>query len=295
MHLDARTHADLLAGTLRRNEARLLARHLAEGCERCEDFLAARDGTDAADARVDRALAAVAQRGEEGSDAELASIERRLRAGEGWSAGNEAGALPDSVRPEPVVLQAHHERGRTRRPWARRRTTGALAAAAVVVIAGLAALVARGPDRPEWDGTKGAAPSPSAVRLRFVVVDGAEGPDALRRGASGEAIAPPARLEFEVELGHAAHVALARVGPDATVDVFWTGALEAGASIVTLDGRPAAYGLDGLRGPQRFVAIASAAPLDGPAAARAAVAGARDGSRAPAPAIATDAVEVRVE
>jgi hypothetical protein len=230
----------------------------------------------------------VAERGAEGSEAELAAIERRLAAREAWSAA--------SVRPEPVVRQAHHERGRAERlrTWPRRRWAGALAAAAVVLVAGLAALVARGPDRPEWDGTKGAAPSPSAVRLRFLVVDRADA-DALHRGASGEAVAAGARLEFEVELGQAAHVALARVGPDATVDVFWTGALDAGASIVTLDGRPAAYGLDGLRGPQRFVAIASAAPLDGPAAARAAVAGARDGSGAPAAAIATDAVEVRVE
>jgi hypothetical protein len=291
MHLDARTHADLLAGTLGPDEARRLARHLAEGCERCENFLAARGGTDAADGRVDRALAAVAERGEEGSDAELAAIERRLRAGEARRDSMGARPEPVSARPEPVE-------GRTERSRAwpgRRRVTGALAAAAVVLVAGLAALVGRGPEQPGWDGTKGAAPAPSAVRLRFLVVDGAEGPDALRRGASGEAIAPRARLEFEVELGHAAHVALARVGPDATVDVFWTGALDAGASIVTLDGRPAAYGLDGLRGPQRFVAIASAAPLDGPAAAHAAVAGARDGSGAPAAAIATDAVEVRVE
>jgi hypothetical protein len=285
MHLDPRTHADLLAGTLAPDEARRLARHLVEGCARCEDFLASRHGTDAADGRVDRALSAVAERGAEGSEAELAAIERRLAAREAWSAA--------SVRPEPVVRQAHHERGRTQRAWTRRRTTGALAAAAVVVVAGLAALVARGPERPEWDGTKGAAPSPSAVRLRFVVVDPAAAAEALRRGASGDAVAAGARLEFEVELGRAGHVALARVGPDAEVDVFWAGALEAGASSVTLDGRPAAYGLEGLRGPQRFVAIASAAPLDAGAAAQAAVAASRDG--APAGPVATDAVEVRVE
>jgi hypothetical protein len=145
-----------------------------------------------------------------------------------------------------------------------------------------------------WDGTKGAAWQAAPVRLRFLVVDG-EGAEALRRGASGEAVAARARLEFEVELGRAAHVALARVAPDATVEVFWKGALGPGRSQVTLDGRPAAYRLEGLRGPQRFVAVASAAPLGADATARAAAASGRADAASSPEAIATDAVEVRVE
>ena len=122
------------------------------------------------------------------------------------------------------------------------------------------------------------------MRLRFLVVEGTE----LRRGAPGDRVPASARLQFEVELGRPAHVAIARVGPDAAVDVFFTGSLGAGEALVTLDGRPAAYGLDGLGGRQRFVAVASEAPL-GPTEVTRAVTGSRDG------ALATDAVEVRVE
>lgn len=274
MHLDARTYAALLADTLGPDEASALAQHLEGGCERCEAFLVACGEADPADGRVDRALGAVSERDAAGSERELAAIEQRLRA-------------PAPARPVPA------------RPAARRRWgVGAFAAAAAVLVAGVAALVGRGPERPAWDGTKGAVsrPAPTPVRLRFVVVEGA-GPEGLRRGASGEAVAARARLEFEVELGRAAHVALARVAPDATVEVFWEGALGPGPTQVSIEGRPAAYRLDGLRGPQRFVAITSAAPLGADATAHAAAAAATGrGDGAPsADAVATDAVEVRVE
>ncbi|HYG68984.1 MAG TPA: hypothetical protein VD838_15050, partial [Anaeromyxobacteraceae bacterium] len=90
MHLDARTHRELLAGALPPEAARALARHLEDGCERCEAFLAARGEADAVDGRVDRALAGASSAPAAGNAAELAAIERRLS------------ARPAPLRPVPV-------------------------------------------------------------------------------------------------------------------------------------------------------------------------------------------------
>jgi hypothetical protein len=63
--------------------------------------------------------------------------------------------------------------------------------------------------------------------------------------------------------------------------------------VITLGDRPAAYRLEGLAGRQRFVAVASEAPLGPDALARAAAAVA---AGAAAPEVAgSDVVEVRIE
>lgn len=273
MHLDDCRHDALLAGTLSREEALALARHLEAGCEPCEAFLAARRLADTADGRVDRALAALADTRAEGTDGaghagteeEFDAISRRL------------GARPG------------------RRPRWARRLAPALAAAAVLVAvggAGVALLVRSGPTRPPWDGVKGPA-GPVAVRLRFLVVQGEGGRAALRRGASGDAVPAQAGLGFEVEIARPAHVALLRVPAGGPPDAFWAGTLDAGRTVITLGDRPAAYRLEGLAGRQRFVAVASEAPLGPDALARAAAAVA---AGAAAPEVAgSDVVEVRIE
>jgi hypothetical protein len=271
MHLDTRIHAELLAGTLNPRDAARLARHLEAGCEACEAFLAERPEADAVDGRVDRALAAVGGIDGPGSAGEFEAIERRLRA---------AGTGRPAAR------------GRRWPSWA------AFAAAAGLLVAGITGLVARTPERPDgttWDGTKGAAAAAGPVRLRFLVVP-SEPAGVIRGGVSGDVVGAGESLEFEVELGSPAHVALVRVPPRGDPEVFWQGALGAGASPVTLDGRPAAYRLEGLGGRQQFVVVASDAPLAPDAAARAAAAGpAVDGGRRSGADLAIDSVEVRIE
>lgn len=256
MHLDARIHAELLAGTLGRDAARALARHLEAGCEDCEAFLASRERTDGLDGRVERALLALAPapaaRTSAMDDGAFARVERQLAA---------AGVSPS----QPAQAQAQAQPGARA---TRKMGWVPLAAAASVLAAGLAgvALHGEGPAPPAWDGTKGAGAESALaapVRLRFLVVEG-EGEGAamrLRRGASGQAVPASAGLQFEVEVERATHVTLVRVGADGAPEPVWEGALAPGASLVEVGGRAAVYRLEGLRGSQRFVALTSGAPL----------------------------------
>jgi hypothetical protein len=228
MHLDERTYRDLLAGRLPPAEARALAAHLDGACEVCETFLAGRPGADLVDGQADRALAALTPVPAFGNDLEYARIRRLARA-------------------EP--------RGRS---WS--RPVLAVAAAAAVAIAGVAGIVLqRGHSRPGWDGEKGSLRAGIPARLRFVVLGGAHGPP--EKGVTGEAVSRIDRLAFEIELGRPADVAVVRVGGTTAPDVFYRRRLASGRTAVALAGRPAAYPLDGLAGPQRFVLVASEAPL----------------------------------
>ncbi|BDG01650.1 DUF4384 domain-containing protein [Anaeromyxobacter oryzae] len=229
-HLAEDTYRRLLAGTLPPAEARALAEHLRGDCPVCEAFLAARPAADALDGRADHALGS-------------------LRPGDAADAGNDL---------EFRRIQRRLARAPRLREW---RGLG-LAAAALVLVAGLAALEwadRRGPLAPGWDGEKGFSSRAVPVRLRFVVLDPAGG---IEKGVAGEAVGAGARLQFELELGRAADVALVRVPARGAPEVFLRERLAPGRTTVSLDGRPAAYPLDGLAGPQRFLAIASPGPLD---------------------------------
>jgi hypothetical protein len=231
-HLTASAYARLLDGTLPRDEAAALARHLEGPCAECERFLAERGEADGADGELDRLLAALAARpGGEGSDAEFARIERRLARG---------------------------------RRAARLRQVLPAALAAGAIAAGLAALILpRMPGGPAWDGVKGpAAPAPQ-VQLRFVVVTpGPGGRPSLEKGVSGARVDPGASLQLEVETGRPAEVAVLRVSAGAATELVWQGRVTGEATAISVDGRAAAYPLAGLSGAQRFVAVASEKPLD---------------------------------
>jgi hypothetical protein len=227
MHLDERTYRDLLAHRLPPAEARALARHLEGACDECEAFLAGRPA-DLVDGEADRALALMTPVPALGNDLEYARIRRLARP----SAGGRPG----------------------------RRRLVAIAAAAVVVSAGVAGLLAGRERHPVWDGEKGMVHTAVPARLRFVVLEAA-GDRALEKGVSGEPVSATARLAFEVELGRAADVALVRVGARGAPDVFYRQRLGSGRTAVSIAGRPAAYPLAGLGGPQRFVLVASEGPL----------------------------------
>jgi hypothetical protein len=264
MHLDERTHAALLQGILSPPDAHELSAHLRAGCDLCEAFLARRARADGADGRVDRALAALATGAGAGVASGSSEAEfRRIEAGLARAAGpGRAGASRRGFRP-------------------------LAAAAAILAVAGVAALVARTPGRagpePAWDGVKGEAGA-VPVHLRFAVVTGAGDATGIRPGASGEVVPAAGGLRFEVDLGRAAHVAVVRLGPG-SAEAVWEADAGPGSTPVTLGDRPAVYRLEGLGGPQRFVAVASDAPLPPEALARAAAAGGPG----------TSAVEVRVE
>ncbi len=266
MHLDERTYRQLLDGSLDPAEARKLARHLEGDCEACEGFLEERGGADELDGRVDRVLAALAPPGTgEGNDLELAGIDRALRS----------------------------------RPVHRRRAA-ILALAATVAVAGLAGILiarTRAPPVP-WDGFKGTAPRAIPVRLRFVVVGGDPARPTLEKGVSGEAVAAASSLQFEVELGRPAEVALVRVAPAGGPEVLFRERLQAGRTSVTIAGRPAAYPLGELSGPQRFAVVVAGEGLSPERITRAAEALAPPGQmRADLPGLdglSLDAVDVMV-
>lgn len=243
-HLTERTYDLLLQGSLPPEDARTLARHLEEACAVCEEFLASHPTADAADGLVERALDALVPAGGRGSDLEFARIERRLR-GDG-----------PAPRREP-------------------RRIAPAAVAAAVLAAGLAGLVAprTASERPAWDGWKGAPAPIVPVRLRFIVVrPGDGGAPSLEKGVPGQVVPAAASLQFEIEAGRPAHAALVRVSSRGAPEPFWSERIGEGRSAVTLAGRPAAYPLAGLGGPQRFALLASDEPLDAGRVARAAAA-----------------------
>jgi hypothetical protein len=268
-HLTDRSYDLLLQGSLPPEEARALARHLEEACTVCEEFLASRPTADAADGLVEGALGALVPAGGRGHDLEFARIERALREG-------------------------------PPRPRASRRI-GSAALAAAVLAAGLAGLLVprAGPERPAWDGTKGAAQASLPVRLRFAVVTAAAGgPPALEKGVPGQVVAPEASLQFEIESGRAAHAALVRVPESGAPELFWSERVAEGRTAIAVEGRPAAYPLAELSGAQRFVLVAAEERLHPERIARAVevVAGSgRLAAEAPAlDGLSLDVVEVRV-
>jgi hypothetical protein len=241
MHLTEATYRALLAGSLPRKEARDLAAHLSDDCEACEQFLADRSVADGLDGLADAAMAgALPPDRAMGSDLEYARIQRALRAG--------------ASRPRRWPFRA--------------------AVAASLFITGTAGIVAwqlraHAPASVAWDGVKGTDARPIPVRLRYLRLDAA---GAVEKGLSGEAADPRTSLLFEVETGRPADVALLRVAAGGGVELIWRSRVSGGRTQVTVAGRPAAFPLASLSGPQRFVLLAGEGGIEEARAARAAAA-----------------------
>lgn len=269
MHLTDDTYGRLLTGSLPPQVSRALSAHLAEPCEACEDLLRSRRAVDRVDGALDRALLSLAPvaAGAAGQDLEYARIARALRAG-----GPPAAPPRRAPRVRLVAV-----------------------AAAAVAVAGLAGLLRAGlPAPPAWDGEKGTSVRPVPLRLRFLVVTpGAGGTPSLERGLTGQVVPASASLQFQVELGREAHVLLARAGRGGEAEVFLATRLPAGRHVIALGGRPAAYPLASLAGRQRFLALASEAPVGAAEAARALAPG-PPARRDEGPPISLDEVEVHV-
>jgi len=276
VHLTDNAYRQLLGHSLPPPLARPLAVHLRSDCEECEGFLAARPIADALDGQVDAALGTLARPGgAAGNDLEFARIMRRV-------AAQGRPEVRTSLRPAPAA--------------SRRRPLRALALAATVVVAGLAGLLVprSSQGRPGWDGEKGLA-EPVPLRLRFLVLTpAAGGPPAIERGVSGQEVSSDASLQFQVELGRPAEVVLARQGAGGAQEIFLRTRLPAGRSVVAVAGQPAAYPLAALAGPQRFLVLASEAPIDPADVTRAAAALGAAARAGDGPVISLDQVEVQV-
>jgi hypothetical protein len=241
MHLTQNGYAALLAGTLSPNEARALSAHLYGDCAQCERFLAAQARVDGIDGVTDAAIARAfpAAKGA-GNDLEFARISRALDGG---------------------------------RRVSRRRLLSA-AVAASIAIAGIGGFLVVGSSRPgelasrDWDGTKGHHARAIPVRLRFLEM-GVDG--RIEKGISGEQLSASSSLLFQVEASRGACVTLARVSSGGA-ELLWRSRVSAGRTQVSVGGRPAGYPLAKLTGPQRFVLIASDAPLEDSRAREAAAA-----------------------
>ncbi len=270
-HLTDATYRRLLEGSLPPDEGARLARHLDEDCAECEAFLASREAVDWLDGQVDRAFAALAPAGASGgNDLELARIERRLR------------EMEHPPRRSPRFVPV------------------ALAAAAAILVAGVAGLLVprSDPRRPTWTGEKGAGAHSVPVRLRFLVLTAGVGGVEIAKGVSGQTVSASSSLEFEIETGRAADVAIGRVPQYGKPDFFWHERVGAGRAQATVRGHPAAYPLLDALGAQRFVAVASEDPLDDARLARVASALATPAGMAPnvpgLDGVSFDAVEVEV-
>jgi hypothetical protein len=256
-HIDQATIQGLLSGGLHGAATLAVAEHLDAGCDACEALLAE-------DGEVDAVLLALAQAqasGAAGNDLEWARIRRRLRGG------------------SPL--------------------RGLRVAAAVLLVAGATFAVVqaiRPMSRDGWDGQKGVETQPVGARLRFSVAPGSIA-SGVERGASGAVLSPEASLLFRVEAAGPTRLVLVHLAPGsgAAPEVIWEGeAAAAGTLDVEVDGRPAAFPLHGLSGPQRF-ALLAAPGLDRPRVDEA-LRRLAAGPEAPAPAlpISLDVVEVTV-
>ena len=267
-HLSHETYLRLRAGDLDPTAARQLVRHLDEDCEACASFLASLP-PDAVDGTADALLTRLTPPSslEAGHDLEFARIQRELR----------------------------------RQPRVRRAMGWVAAAAAAVLVAGggaWVALQARTGQQSDWDGVKGHAAHAIPARLRFAVVDPANGTPRIAAGRSGTVVPGRESLAFRIELGRPAYVALLRIGGDQSETVWKGYGAHPGVVDVSENGKVAAYPLRGLSGEQRFALVASERQLTPEDLAEAARAARSDGAPSvgrEAPDMTLDVIQVRVQ
>lgn len=211
-----------------------MLRHLAEGCDDCDDVVAGLD-TPELDCAIDAALSTLAP--------EPASVSPMLRRLEGRVL---AGLKP---RPKPR--------------WRAAAPVAFAMAAAALAVAVVSPWAVKDPNH----GLKGEALKTPALTAVVSVKKGS----ALEPIAAAHAYPTSAELYFTYDLPQDAHVYLGRIGVDGVVEAFYpplgqSDAVEpAGLHSLTVGGTVHAYSLEGLRGKQRFVLLGSPAALTGPA------------------------------
>jgi RNA polymerase sigma-70 factor (ECF subfamily) len=234
-HLDATVWNHVLRGERFRGEA-ALAQHLKSDCAACEAFLMGLQGTDGLDGDVERALVGDLAPAPLRSDAifeqAMRSLALHLRV---------TGAAPPGAggaRPQPG-------KGRP------------LAMAAVLAVLGLGVLALQHGPRQSPHQTN----AKPAIGLEFSVAE---------RGkvGSGEKGTPGARygqdhvVYLRYEPASAAFITLLRIRPDGTVEVLSeAGRVGPGPHVLTVNGSPAGVSLQSFPGRNRFVAVASPAPV----------------------------------
>lgn len=239
-HLTPQKWRTLLDRTHRHEIAGEAWSHLLEGCETCDALLSNLREADGLDASIDAAVADIGMPPGVGDAEWLSQIERRV-----VRAGNRAAPRLKSDRRRVAMLVA------------------AAAVSMVVLAVGLASLPPMQTPGQRVKGIPAVVPS-----LSLLVLDKAE--NGVARMAPIDhsmAYLPSTQVFFSYDLPDPAHVAIARLGLDQTVELIFPnpGASSsrepAGHHTLTIDGVVQAYALSGLVGRQRFALITSARPL----------------------------------
>lgn len=243
-HLDRVRLEALLDGRLPEAEAETALEHL-DGCPECAAFLESDDAASALDAQVEQLTGAL---------------------------DGASGLSGDELRTtrHAVLAQAPTASQRQWGGWLRRLAMPAVAAVGVALVV-LVLSSEPAPRRPAgvtWDGVKG-SPAEGAPQVWLdVLVQSPDQPDHGVVGRRGADYGPDAQLVLRTTLTAQGFLALARVS-EAAGQVEWLVQPERGAAAprqrgshyLRQGGEVLAYSLDGLRGRQTFVALASPTPL----------------------------------
>lgn len=232
-HLDAGTWNHILRGERFRGE-NALSQHLKSSCPVCEAFLMGLQGTDGLDGDVERVLVGeyevVPLRSDVVFEQAMRSLALHLRVS--------GAAPPGSSRPQPAKGPP-------------------LAMAGALAILGLGVFALQHSPR---QGAHQASAKP-AIALDFSVSERGKAGSA-EKGSAGAAYGEDHVVYLRYELASAAFVTLLRIRPDGTVEVLsQAGRVGIGPHALTVNGSPAGVSLQGFRGRNRFVAVASPAPV----------------------------------
>lgn len=213
-----------------------LAAHLRAGCDVCEEILAGLHHVDGLDGETDRWLLAVAPPTASRDDLAFERVMRRVR----------------------LEAQAQGESGSAYAPRRHGRAIP-LSIAAALVLGGMTILTLKTAPQPShYEGIKGGSTVPE-IALSFAVT-GPEGD--LERGAPGATYAEDQAVMIRYQLSSPAFVMLLRITPNDGLEVLaQPGRLGAGRHDLTVNDMPAGVSLEKAIGRNRFLAVASNAPL----------------------------------
>ncbi|MBI5543691.1 MAG: sigma-70 family RNA polymerase sigma factor [Deltaproteobacteria bacterium] len=234
VHLDAEAWGHLMRGSRFPGEAALAA-HLSAGCPACERFLVRLQGVDGLDGEVDSALVAVAPLRPARNDSEFELAMRRLHLDLRVSGL----AMADVGRHRPSKALP-------------------LALAGALAFAGLGVLTLQRLPRREHR----ASPGPPEVALSFSVVSRGMARDTGEQGRAGATYQEQRLVFLRYDVSVPAFVTLLRLGPMGRAEVLsQQGRVGSGTHALRVNGEPVGVSLHGFVGRNRFIAVASDAPL----------------------------------